>query len=180
LFTLQAIDSTHPTQNTKHKTQNMMTLSAQAVAEDPMCLMYAQLPPEPTVPGEWDLSLLPQYAEDLVLLEPFAHQVAGHEAFVKAAGGLLCKVLQPRELVMIVRMSHEHPSMREFLPSVLGWKGYTAEHIVECVKIQPGIQMAPWAVQMHEKLLSRSETTEMHNILTTCSSVATDAQHQSG
>jgi len=109
----------------------------------------------------WDLEELPRYSGSIALQRPFAHQVAGHDPFVKANDNLLCKPLIAREFVLFVQMQCESPTLRAFLPPILGCvtiSSSTLHSFENSLLPLVEAEMAPWALRMHRKLLSLPDT----------------------
>mmetsp|Transcript_121396 Transcript_121396/g.181347 ORF Transcript_121396/g.181347 Transcript_121396/m.181347 type:complete len:351 (-) Transcript_121396:46-1098(-) len=107
---------------------------------------------------------IPIYPEPLQIAAPFSYQVAGHDPFLKAHGGLLCKPFVPRELwfYIVIKKSFEH-----YLPFVAEFNGcvdFSTEQIREFAsavtqfdskesKIEKYI--TPWAEKVHHGHLQR-------------------------
>ena len=112
---------------------------------------------------------IPLYSEEIRIKAPFSYQVAGHDPFLKAIDGLICKPSVPRELWFYLQLE-KYPHFKPLVASFLGTVEFSTEEILKTVQSPAKEeQITPWAEKVHEhhvKRIHKSESTStLHNIL---------------
>jgi len=110
---------------------------------------------------------VPTYSGELHIESPFSFQVAGHDPFLKAENGLVCKPYVPRELwfyLQIPEFSHYKPYVVDFLGCVELSTQQVYKSVISAVSEQPtkaettrttDNYITPWAEKIHKGHLKR-------------------------
>lgn len=110
---------------------------------------------------------VPAYPGELVIEAPFSFQVAGHDPFLKAGNGLVCKPYAPRELWFYLQLQH-FPHFKPFVADFLGCVEFTTETVLESV--QQAVDkprdvnqyITPWAEKIHRGHLKRMSSARLN------------------
>lgn len=106
---------------------------------------------------------VPTYDQPLHIAEPFSYQVAGHDPFLKARRGLLCKPAIPRELWFYLLVAQSYPHYIPLLSGFMGCVEFSREDlrrfassVNESAPEGEGDKyITPWAEKIHQGHLKR-------------------------
>ena len=98
---------------------------------------------------------IPYYSEKLDITAPFSYQVAGHDPFLKAKGGLICKPFVPRELWFYLQLEKHDSEFKSVVAQFLGCVEFTTAEICDFTKVKKEDYMTAWAEKIHQGHLQR-------------------------
>jgi len=103
---------------------------------------------------------VPSYDQPLHIAEPFSYQVAGHDPFLKARRGLLCKPAIPRELWFYLLVNQNYSHYLPLLSGFLGCVEFSREDLQRFAESVKGVgqeekYITPWAEKIHQGHLKR-------------------------
>ena len=114
---------------------------------------------------------VPMYEAPLHITSPFGFQVAGHDPFLKADSGLLCKPVVPRELWFYL-CAPDYPHYAMFLPEFLGCVEFPPDDVRRFAASVKAFDshdtdhyITPWAEKLHQGHLERALPSRPHHIL---------------
>lgn len=122
---------------------------------------------------------IPKYnIKELKIAAPFSYQVAGHDPFLKAHGGLLCKPFVPRELWFYLEVQQNYQHYKPFIADFKGCVDFSTEQIREFASSLSQFDskvtkkenyITPWAEKVHQghlqRITSPKSTSRLHHIL---------------